>query len=115
MAIDADGERDDEPEPVVAVAAAPEHPERVDRRDEEPADEVRGDEHVQRLQRHRLVEDDLERVDVDDLAGRVQREPLRLRSSTRSPRPPTTLPPIPAMTIGTPVQKWGHGFSRLQP
>ena len=26
-----------------------------------------------------------------------------------------TLPPIPAITIGTPVQKCGHGFSRLQP
>jgi hypothetical protein len=26
-----------------------------------------------------------------------------------------TVPPIPASTIGTPVQKWGHGFSRFHP
>ena len=26
-----------------------------------------------------------------------------------------TLPPIPAITIGTPVQKWAHGFRRRQP
>ena len=26
-----------------------------------------------------------------------------------------TLPPMPAITIGTPVQKCGHGFSRRQP
>ena len=26
-----------------------------------------------------------------------------------------TLPPMPARTIGTPVQKCGHGFSRRQP
>ena len=26
-----------------------------------------------------------------------------------------TVPPIPAITIGTPVQKCGHGFSRFQP
>ena len=26
-----------------------------------------------------------------------------------------TLPKMPARTIGTPVQKWAHGFSRRQP
>ena len=26
-----------------------------------------------------------------------------------------TLPRMPAMTIGTPVQKWVHGFRRRQP
>ena len=26
-----------------------------------------------------------------------------------------TLPTMPAMTIGTPVQKWAHGFSRRHP
>ena len=26
-----------------------------------------------------------------------------------------TAPPTPAITIGTPVQKCGHGFSRRQP
>ena len=26
-----------------------------------------------------------------------------------------TVPPMPAITIGTPVQKCGHGFSRFQP
>ena len=26
-----------------------------------------------------------------------------------------TVPPMPVMTIGMPVQKWGHGFSRFQP
>ena len=26
-----------------------------------------------------------------------------------------TVPPMPAMTMGTPVQKWGHGFNRFQP
>ena len=26
-----------------------------------------------------------------------------------------TVPPMPAITIGTPVQKCGHGFSRRQP
>ena len=25
------------------------------------------------------------------------------------------VPPIPAITIGTPVQKWVHGLSRRQP
>ena len=25
------------------------------------------------------------------------------------------LPPMPAITIGTPVQKWVHGFSRRHP
>ena len=26
-----------------------------------------------------------------------------------------TVPPMPAMTMGTPVQKCGHGFSRFHP
>ena len=26
-----------------------------------------------------------------------------------------TLPPIPVMTSGIPVQKWGHGFNRFHP
>ena len=44
-----DRERDREAEPVVAVAAPAQHAGGVHRRDQEPADEVRGDEHVQGL------------------------------------------------------------------
>ena len=58
-----DGERDDEPEPVVAVPAAPQHAHRVHRRDEEAADDVGGHDHVGRHQRHGVVEDHAHRVD----------------------------------------------------
>ena len=56
-----------------SVAAA-QHPGRVHRRDQEPADQVRRDHHVRGLQRHRVVEDHLERLDLGDLAVRVHRE-----------------------------------------
>ena len=65
-----DGEGDDEAQPVVAVAPAPQHAGRVDRGDQEAADEVGRDEHVRRLERHRVVEDHLDRVDVDHVARR---------------------------------------------
>src|SRR5262245_1146606 len=69
-----DRERDDEAEPVVVVAPTAQHAHRVDGRDEEAAHEVRRDEHVERLQRHRLVEDHLERFDVGDATRAVERE-----------------------------------------
>ena len=72
MATAATRERDEEPEPVVAVPAAPQHADRVDRRDQEPADDVGRDHHVGGHQRHGVVEDHLQRVDVDDLAGGVR-------------------------------------------
>ena len=50
-------ERDEEPEPVIAVAAPPQHADGVHGGDQEAADEVGGDEHVGRLVRHGLVED----------------------------------------------------------
>ena len=43
-----DGERDEEAEPVQAVAAPLEHADRVDRRDQEAGDEQRGEEEVRR-------------------------------------------------------------------
>ncbi len=55
------GERDDEPEAVIAVPAAAQHPDRVDRGDQEAADDVRGDHHVGGHQRHRVVEDHRQR------------------------------------------------------
>ncbi len=54
-----DTERDDEPQPVVAVRASPQHARGVHRGDEEATDEIGGDDHVRRLQRHRVVEDHL--------------------------------------------------------
>ena len=52
-----DGERDEEAEAVVAVAPTAQHAHRVDRRDQEAADDVRGHDHVRGLQRHGVVED----------------------------------------------------------
>ena len=59
-----DGERDQKPEAVVAVAPAAQHPHGVDRGDEEPGDEVRREDHVRDLVRHGRVEDHLQRIDV---------------------------------------------------
>ena len=72
-----DAEGDQESEPVVAVATAAQHGEGVHRCHEETADDVRGDDHVGGHQRHGVVEDHTERVDVDDLAVSVEGEPLR--------------------------------------
>ena len=71
-----DGEADDEAHPVVAVGAAPQHPDRVDGRDHEAADEVRRHHHVGGHQRHGVVEDDAHRVDVGHVAGRVEGDAL---------------------------------------
>ncbi len=67
-------EADDEPEAVVPVPPSPQHRRRVDRGDQEAADEVGRDDHVRRHERHRVVEDHADRVDVDDLAGGVERD-----------------------------------------
>ena len=72
-----DGERDQEPETVVAVATTTQHAHGVDGCDEEPADDVGGDDHVGGHQRHGVVEDHLQRIDVDHLASAVERESLR--------------------------------------
>ena len=73
-----DGERDEEPEPVVPVPATTQHADGVDRRDHEPADEVGGDEHVARLVGHRVVEHDVDRIDIGHPAGAVEGEAGRL-------------------------------------
>ena len=109
-----DGESDDESEPVVAVGAPAQHPDRVDGGDHEAADQVGRDDHVGSHQRHRVVEDHPHRVDVGHLAGRVEGDALgefiqALAATTEM------LPKMPATAIGTPVQKWAHGFSRRQP
>ena len=54
-----DRERDDETDPVVAVAAPSQHADRVHGRDQEAADEVRGHEHVRASYGHRVVEEHL--------------------------------------------------------
>ncbi len=72
-----DRQRDQQPEAMEAVAPAAQHPDGVDRRDQEPGDEIRRQDHVRDLVGDRRVEDHLPRVDGGDLAGR-RREPLRL-------------------------------------
>ena len=54
-----DRQRDQQAEAVDPVAPAAQHPDRVDGRDEEPGDEVRGQDHVRHLVGHRRVEDHL--------------------------------------------------------
>ena len=46
-----DRERDQQPEAVVAVPPPTQHPDRVDRRDEEAGDQVGGEDHVRDLVR----------------------------------------------------------------
>ena len=60
-----------------AVTPAPQHPDRVDRRDEEPGHEIGRQDHVRNLVGHRRVEDHLPRLDRGDVA-RCRREPLWL-------------------------------------
>ena len=74
----ADRQRDQQPQPVQAVAPPFQHPDRVDRGDEEAGDHVGGEDHVRDLVAGRRVEQHLQRVDVDDLAGGVEGEALRL-------------------------------------
>ena len=74
----ADRQRDQQAQAVVAVAPALEHPDRVDRGDEEAREQVRRQNHVRDLVGHRRVEDHLERVDVGHRSVRAQGEALRL-------------------------------------
>ena len=71
-------QRDQEAEAMVAVAPPAQHPHRVHRGDEEACNQVGRQDHVRNLVRHRRVEDHLHRIDVRDLAGRVERVALRL-------------------------------------
>ena len=70
-------ERDQQAEPVIAVAAPAQHPDRVDRRHPEARDQVRGQDHVRHLVGDRRVEDHLQRLDLRHVSRRG-REPLRL-------------------------------------
>ena len=72
-----DRQRDQQPQTMDAVAPAAQHPDRVDRGDQEPCDQIRREDHVRNLVRHRRVEDHLPHVDRSDVARR-RREPLRL-------------------------------------
>ena len=72
-----DRERDQEAESVDAVTTAAQHPDRVDRRHDEPGDQVRRQDHVGHFVGHRGVEDHLERLHRSDVARR-RREALRL-------------------------------------
>ena len=49
VAMQADRQRDQQPEPVQAVAPPVQHPDRVDRGDEEADDHVGGEDHVRHL------------------------------------------------------------------
>ena len=73
-----DRQRDQHAEAVVAITPAPQHPDRVHRRDQEARHDVGGEDHVRHLVRNRRVEDHLQRIDVGDLAGRIERVPLGL-------------------------------------
>ena len=73
-----DRQRDQQAEPVQAVAPPLQHPDRVDRGDEEAGHHVGGEDHVRDLVARRRVEEDLSGLDVDDLAGGVEGEALRL-------------------------------------
>ena len=72
-----DRERNDEAEPVITIAPPPQQAHRVHRRNQEAPDEISRHEHVERFVGHGLVEDHRPRIDVDDLAHRVQPEPGR--------------------------------------
>ena len=109
-----DRQRDQQPEPMDAVTPAAQHPDGVDRGDEEPGDQVRREDHVRNLVGHRRVEDHLQRLDRRD----------RCRSSGEKPcgwfiheftATTENAPPRPAITTGTPVQKCVHGDRRFQP
>ena len=69
-----DAERDDEPQPVVAVHPPAQHGRGVHRGDEESTDQIGSDEHVRCLQGHRGVEDHPQRVDGDHGAIGILRE-----------------------------------------
>ena len=71
-----DREGDDEAEPVVAVPSPAQHAGGVYRRDE-TANQVGRDDHVRRHQRHRIVEDHPDWVNIDDVARGVERHALR--------------------------------------
>ncbi len=73
-----DRQRDDQAEPVEAVAAPFQHPDRVDRCDQEADHHVGGEDHVRHLVGRRVVEEDLDRFHFGDLARRVEAEALRL-------------------------------------
>ena len=97
----------------IAVAPPAQHPDGVDRRDQEARDEVRGQDHVRHLVRDRRVEDHLQRLDRGHLA-RVGEKPCgwfihEFTATTEN------APPRPVITIGTPAQKCVHGASRFQP
>ena len=72
-----DRERDQEPEAVVAVVAAPQHADRVDAGDEEARSEIGSDDHVGELPREGRRED--RRPDVDVLGKPVGSECEALR------------------------------------
>ncbi len=73
-----DRQRDHEAEAVEAVAPPLQHPDRVDRGDEEAGDHVGGEDHVRDLVAGGGVEEDLQRLGFDHLAGGVEGEALRL-------------------------------------
>ena len=72
-----DRERDQQSEPVMAVAPPAQHADGVDGGDQEAGDHVRGENHVRNLVGHRRVEDHLEGLHVGDLPAR-ERVALRL-------------------------------------
>ena len=73
-----DRQRDQQPEPVQAVAPPAQHPDRVDRGDEEAGDHVGGEDHVRHLVGQAGLKSTLQRLGVDHLAGGVEGEALRL-------------------------------------
>ena len=109
-----DRQRDQQAEAVVAVAPPAQHPDGVDRRDQEARDEVRGEDHVRHLVRHRRVEDHLQRLRPTVTSPLVGEKPCgwfihELTATTEK------APPSPVITIGTPAQKCVQGRSRFQP
>ena len=111
----ADRERDQQPEPVVAVAPPAQHPDRVDRGDQEAGDQVGGEDHVRDLVADRGVEDHLQRVDVGDVrrsASSVKPCGWFIQELTATTE---KAPPIPQIAIGTPVQKCAQPERRFQP
>ena len=109
-----DRQRDQQPQAMDAVAPAAQHPDRVDRGDEEPGDEIRRQDHVRNLVRHRGVEDHLRHGSTDVTSPVVGENPCgwfihEFTATTEN------APPRPVITTGTPVQKWAHGERRFQP
>ena len=72
-----DGERDQEAEAVQAIAAALEHPDRVDRRDDEAGAEQGREDEVSQLVRQRRIEDRRPGIDLGHLPGRVEAKAAR--------------------------------------